>query len=408
MAQFRKKSVVIEATQWFKSGDHPEDNREMFHTEESGDFLGEGKVVRYYRHPDIDGKTVCGNCRSSDSTFTMHDHGWIDTLEGGHIVCPGDWIITGIQGERYPCKPDIFDATYEDVDVPWQVDGSDGVNSVGFTYKGVDGGSAHELELELDVNGHVGSCFLSPLMFEALKDHWEEALHKEYDMTYADCLAVDLKNFNSSLPEGSPPVSLERVFITEMPPPVHVPGIVAKDPCDIAPEGWWCSRKAGHEGPCAAWPDGSGPEAEEQAQYNARVEAKTTTVPRWVAMVLYSALDDIDTADDLAKGDDGLYRNLVRRYHQERHKVAQTDGHTVTFHAMSEQPEEMMDHTNGWQASPQYVRRLHNLVASMVEEILGRLKSGADLSGFELAWLSTFDDPDSFPEVTKIVNADKT
>jgi hypothetical protein len=42
----------------------------------------------------------------------MNDHGWIDTLEGGHNVCPGDWIITGIKGENYPCKPDIFQATY--------------------------------------------------------------------------------------------------------------------------------------------------------------------------------------------------------------------------------------------------------------------------------------------------------
>lgn len=43
----------------------------------------------------------------------MHNHGWIDTLEGGHVVCPGDWIIRGIKGENYPCKPDIFAETYE-------------------------------------------------------------------------------------------------------------------------------------------------------------------------------------------------------------------------------------------------------------------------------------------------------
>jgi len=43
----------------------------------------------------------------------MHNHGWIDTLEGGHIVCPGDWIITGVKGEHHPCKPDIFEMTYE-------------------------------------------------------------------------------------------------------------------------------------------------------------------------------------------------------------------------------------------------------------------------------------------------------
>jgi hypothetical protein len=39
-------------------------------------------------------------------------YGWIITLEGGHIVTPGDWIITGVKGEQYPCKPDIFSATY--------------------------------------------------------------------------------------------------------------------------------------------------------------------------------------------------------------------------------------------------------------------------------------------------------
>jgi hypothetical protein len=43
----------------------------------------------------------------------MHIHGWIDTREGGHIVCPGDFIITGVKSEVYPCKPDIFAATYE-------------------------------------------------------------------------------------------------------------------------------------------------------------------------------------------------------------------------------------------------------------------------------------------------------
>lgn len=37
----------------------------------------------------------------------------IKTLEGWHRVRPGDWIITGVKGERYPCKPDIFEMTYE-------------------------------------------------------------------------------------------------------------------------------------------------------------------------------------------------------------------------------------------------------------------------------------------------------
>jgi hypothetical protein len=111
MPHFRKKPVVIEAHQWFKNGDHPQDGEERF---ESGEFAGEkyeGKVVRYFRHPSIPGERACAHCAN-----TMHHHGWIDTLEGGHNVCPGDWIITGVKGERYPCKPDIFEATYEAVD----------------------------------------------------------------------------------------------------------------------------------------------------------------------------------------------------------------------------------------------------------------------------------------------------
>lgn len=43
------------------------------------------------------------------------DYAWfaIKTLEGTMIAGPGDWIIQGIKGEIYPCKPDIFAATYE-------------------------------------------------------------------------------------------------------------------------------------------------------------------------------------------------------------------------------------------------------------------------------------------------------
>lgn len=37
----------------------------------------------------------------------------VETLEGDMEVSEGDWIITGVKGEHYPCKPDIFAATYE-------------------------------------------------------------------------------------------------------------------------------------------------------------------------------------------------------------------------------------------------------------------------------------------------------
>ena len=108
MSKYKKKPVVIEATQWFKNGDHPADGNETFTSGEYVNARCEGKVVRYFRRPDVSGKSQCRHCG-----VIMHEHGWIDTKEGGHIVCPGDWIITGVQGENYPCKPDIFDATYE-------------------------------------------------------------------------------------------------------------------------------------------------------------------------------------------------------------------------------------------------------------------------------------------------------
>lgn len=40
----------------------------------------------------------------------------ISTLEGTMIASEGDWIIRGVKGELYPCKPDIFEATYEKVE----------------------------------------------------------------------------------------------------------------------------------------------------------------------------------------------------------------------------------------------------------------------------------------------------
>ena len=40
----------------------------------------------------------------------------IKTLEGVMVGNVGDWLITGVKGEQYPCKPDIFKATYEPVD----------------------------------------------------------------------------------------------------------------------------------------------------------------------------------------------------------------------------------------------------------------------------------------------------
>lgn len=108
----RKKPVIVEAFQWFMNGDHPDDNvfRPFEDTGAIPTTPREGKLVRYFRVPGVKGGEQCQKCGA-----ILHIHGWIDTLEGGHIVCPGDWIITGVAGEHYPCKNDIFKQTYEEV-----------------------------------------------------------------------------------------------------------------------------------------------------------------------------------------------------------------------------------------------------------------------------------------------------
>ena len=94
--KFRKKHVVITAYQWFEVSEYKE---------------GVVRDVDYYRNPKCNGEDICKHCGEK-----MHEHGWINTLEGGHIVCPNDWIITGVKGKKYPCKPDIFEQTYDLVD----------------------------------------------------------------------------------------------------------------------------------------------------------------------------------------------------------------------------------------------------------------------------------------------------
>jgi len=111
--KYRKKPVVIEAVQWHRNGDHPEDDCAIFQRPtglngEMMDYPGEGNVVRYFRNPGLHGQDDCPHCGNK-----FHAHGYVDTLEGGHRVCPGDWIIKGVKGEFYPCKPDIFELTYE-------------------------------------------------------------------------------------------------------------------------------------------------------------------------------------------------------------------------------------------------------------------------------------------------------
>lgn len=114
MPKFRKKPVVIEAEQWFKNMDHSMDIDPVVlngeHVRQLHDNK-EGYLVRYFRNPDVPGEKSCIHCNKP-----MHVHGWVDTLEAGHRVCPEDWIIRGVKGEYYPCKPDVFEKTYDRVE----------------------------------------------------------------------------------------------------------------------------------------------------------------------------------------------------------------------------------------------------------------------------------------------------
>ena len=88
--RYRKKPVVVEAWPW---GGYPN--------------LVDG-TIRACQQGD-DNVARCSGC----GEFLSH-HAEVKTLEGWHIVCPGDWLIRGVKGEYYPCKPDIFEMTYEE------------------------------------------------------------------------------------------------------------------------------------------------------------------------------------------------------------------------------------------------------------------------------------------------------
>lgn len=57
----------------------------------------------------------CGGISHMMNENEHDNHILIPTLEGDMKALPGDYIIKGIQGEFYPCKPDIFEATYEEM-----------------------------------------------------------------------------------------------------------------------------------------------------------------------------------------------------------------------------------------------------------------------------------------------------
>jgi hypothetical protein len=91
MAQYRKKPVIIEAIQY-----------NNLNREEIEKFVGK-KL-----HQELETETAYLAGKGSPKFSLI-----IETLEGNHKAMPNDYIIKGIKGEFYPCKPDIFEATYE-------------------------------------------------------------------------------------------------------------------------------------------------------------------------------------------------------------------------------------------------------------------------------------------------------
>ncbi len=105
MAKFRKRPVVIEAVQldWTTWG-------------EMCEFIGVGRLVDGKAEGcwlDADGNPVPDGSPIPDNDAMGL---LIPTLEGVMVGRRGDWIIRGVKSEFYPCKPDVFDATYGRVD----------------------------------------------------------------------------------------------------------------------------------------------------------------------------------------------------------------------------------------------------------------------------------------------------
>ena len=94
--KYIKKAAMIEAEPWFEVK-YDKVNNPTYHLN-----------VHPYMSSRVSPQEKCKQCGG-----IMGEHGWIETLEGGHIVCPFDWIIKGINGEIYPIKNDIFLKTYD-------------------------------------------------------------------------------------------------------------------------------------------------------------------------------------------------------------------------------------------------------------------------------------------------------
>ena len=105
MARFRKKPVEIEAVRVTAADYNP-----ALPPAKCWDGCPFSEVPGWLAEAVYGGKVVPHNRGNTD--YASWD---IKTLEGTMSAGPGDWIIRGVKGEIYPCKPDIFWATYDQV-----------------------------------------------------------------------------------------------------------------------------------------------------------------------------------------------------------------------------------------------------------------------------------------------------
>lgn len=109
MPKYRKKPALVEATQWFRNGDHPFDDSKPIDTAGSSSSLTEGKVVKFFRRIHIPGDRICQECGN-----VMHKHGLLDGLNGEEeVVHPGDYICTDSKGRFYRRSAVDFEAMFE-------------------------------------------------------------------------------------------------------------------------------------------------------------------------------------------------------------------------------------------------------------------------------------------------------
>lgn len=105
--KYVQKDAVVEATQWWKNGDHPQDESTLVKVNNVQPFLSEGKVVRRFRLPGSDHKR-CETCRG-----LFVDHGWLDQTPAV-TVCPGDYVVDNGNGTYSVFPPKSFEAMYRE------------------------------------------------------------------------------------------------------------------------------------------------------------------------------------------------------------------------------------------------------------------------------------------------------